>query len=87
MRIIDKIESQIDKIENRLDRVLEAKRKVGGKEYDEFFKKMLKKWKVKSYKDLPKNKQDDFFNEVDKKWNASGETKKKKGGKVYGYDD
>lgn len=50
------------------------KRKVGGKEYDEFFTKMLKKWKIKSYKDLPKKKQAEFFNDVDKKWNAKKET-------------
>ena len=50
------------------------KRKVGGKEYDQFFTKMLKKWKIKSYKDLPKNKQAAFFDEVDKKWNAKKET-------------
>ncbi|MBW2966334.1 hypothetical protein KY342_04490 [Candidatus Woesearchaeota archaeon] len=49
------------------------KRKVGGAEYDKFFTKMLKKWKVKSYKDLPKNKQDDFFNDVDKGWNSKKE--------------
>jgi hypothetical protein len=73
MKILDKIDEQIDKIENRLDRVLEGKRKVGGKEYDEFFTKMLKKWKIKSYKDLPKDKQDDFFNEVDRKWNSKKE--------------
>jgi hypothetical protein len=55
---------------------LNGKRKVGGKEYDDFFKSMLKKWKIKSYKDLPKNKQDDFFNDVDKGWNSKKEKKK-----------
>jgi len=55
---------------------LNGKRKVGGKEYDNFFKGMLKKWKIKSYKDLPKNKQDDFFNDVDKGWNSKKEKKK-----------
>lgn len=73
MSVIDRIEEKIEQIETRLDRVLEGKRKVGGKEYDEFFTKMLKKWKIKSYKDLPKNKQDDFFNDVDKKWNSKKE--------------
>ena len=73
MSVIDKIEEKIEQIETRLDRVLEAKRKVGGKEYDEFFTKMLKKWKIKSYKDLPKNKQDDFFNDVEKRWNSKKE--------------
>jgi superfamily II helicase len=59
--------------------------KVGGKEYDDFFKKMLKKYKVKSYKDLPKDKQGKFFDAVDKAWNSKvekgddGLTKYKKG--------
>jgi hypothetical protein len=46
----------------------------GGKEYDEFFNSMLKKYKVKSYKDLPKDKQKKFFDEVDKAWKAKKET-------------
>jgi arabinogalactan endo-1,4-beta-galactosidase len=54
------------------DRLLEAKK--GGKEYDDFFKGMLKKYKVKSYKDLPKDKQKKFFDEVDKAWKAKKET-------------
>jgi len=33
---------------------------------------MLKKWKIKSYKDLPKDKQKKFFDEVDSKWEAKG---------------
>lgn len=53
---------------------LMEKRKVGGPEYDKFFTKMLKKWKIKSYKDLPKNKQKAFFDEIDRKWNAKKET-------------
>ena len=53
---------------------LVEKAKVGGKEYDDFFKSMLKKWKVKSYKDLPKAKQKKFFDEVDAKWKAKKET-------------
>lgn len=57
------------------ERLIEAKkRKVGGPDYDKFFTKMLKKWKIKSYKDLPKEKQKAFFDEVDKKWNAKKET-------------
>ena len=47
--------------------------KIGGKEYDDFFKKMLKKWKIKSYKDLPKDKQKSFFEAVDKAWNSKVE--------------
>jgi hypothetical protein len=69
MRMIEKIDEYLE----GLDRLSEA-RKVGGKEYDDFFKGMLKKWKIKSYKDLPKNKQKAFFDEVDKKWNAKKET-------------
>ncbi len=55
------------------DRLLEAK-KVGGKSYDDFFKSMLKKYKIKSYKDLPKDKQKKFFDEVDRGWEAKKET-------------
>ncbi len=53
---------------------LEEARKIGGKDYDAFFKSMLKKWKIKSYKDLPKDKQKKFFDEVDKGWEAKKET-------------
>lgn len=56
------------------------KRKVGGPEYDKFYKKFFAQWakklkvpKAKSFKDFPKNKQDDFFNALDKAWNAKGE--------------
>lgn len=49
------------------------KRKVGGHEYDKFFMEMLKKWKIKSYKDLPKNKQQAFFDAIEKGWNAKDE--------------
>ena len=34
---------------------------------------MLKKYKIKSYKDLPKDKQKKFFDEVDKAWNSKVE--------------
>ena len=54
--------------------VSEANANVGGKQYDDFFKSMLKKYKIKSYKDLPKDKQKKFFDEVDKKWSAKKET-------------
>ena len=58
------------------ERLVEAtkKRKVGGPEYDKFFTSMLKKWKIKSYKDLPVAKQKKFFDEVDMRWNAKKET-------------
>ena len=56
-----------------LDSILQEA-KNGGKEYDDFFNSMLKKHKVKTYKDLPKDKQTKFFNDVDKKWKAKKET-------------
>ena len=72
MKIIDKIDDTLDVFEG-IKKMHEAA-KMGGKEYDDFFKGMLKKYKVKSYKDLPKNKQKDFFDEVDKAWKAKKET-------------
>ena len=72
MTTINKIDEYLEGLDIR-DSFNEA-RKVGGKEYDDFFKGMLKKWKIKSYQDLPKNKQKAFFDEVDKKWNAKKET-------------
>ena len=33
---------------------------------------MLKTWKIKSYKDLPKPKQDEFFDAVFKAWDKKG---------------
>ena len=72
--IIDRIDDYVDRIESEIDPRIAEKRKVGGPEYDAFFKKMLKKWKIKSFKDLPKNKQKDFFDAVDKGWNAKEET-------------
>ena len=47
--------------------------KIGGKEYDDFFRNMLAKWKVKTYKDLPKDKQKEFFNAVDREWKSKKE--------------
>ena len=74
MKTIDKIDSFLEKLSSEIDpRIAEAK-KSDGKEYDNFFNSMLKKWKVKSYKDLPKDKQKKFFDEVDKQWNAKKET-------------
>jgi len=78
MSVINKIDEYIEGIENRLDKIFEAKRKVGGPDYDKFFMGMLKKWKVKSYKDLPKNKQDDFFKAVDAAWNSKKEKGKER---------
>lgn len=71
MSTLNKINDYLE-IKEREEQISEAK-KVGGNEYDKFFNSMLKKWKVKSYKDLPKNKQAKFFDEIDKKWNAKGE--------------
>lgn len=68
---LNKINEHLDILEKQ-EQISEA-RKVGGSEYDKFFNSMLKKWKVKSYKDIPKNKQAKFFDEIDKQWNAKGE--------------
>lgn len=74
MKTIDKIDSFLEKLNSEIDpRITEAK-KSGGKEYDDFFNSMLKKWKVKSYKDLPKDKQKKFFDAVDAAWSAKKET-------------
>ena len=67
-----KILNKIDEYLNETSLIYEANK--GGKEYDEFFDSMLKKYKVKSYKDLPTDKQKKFFNEVDKKWKAKKES-------------
>jgi len=72
MNTLDKINEYLE-ITEKQERILEAK-KSGGKGYDKFFNSMLKKYKVKSYKDLPKNKQSKFFDEIDKGWNAKKET-------------
>jgi len=77
MTTLDKINQFLDQLDKKYDlyedRLIEAS-KEGGKEYDKFFNSMLKKYKVKSYKDLPKNKQSKFFDEVDKAWSAKKET-------------
>jgi len=74
MNTLEKIDDLLDRLTNKLaDKIKLHEAKIGGKEYDDFFKEMLKKWKIKSYKDLPKNKQKDFFDEVDKKWNSKVE--------------
>jgi prolyl-tRNA synthetase len=75
MKTLDKIDSYLEKMnECEFDKILEGKRKVGGPDYEKFFQKMLKKWKIKSYKDLPKNQQQKFFDALDKGWNAKKET-------------
>lgn len=63
--LLEKIEAQINKLEEK-----EEKKK----EYDEFFKSMLKKYGVKSPDELPKEKEKEFYDEVDKKWKAKVET-------------
>jgi hypothetical protein len=81
MKIIDKIDNLLDNLEAKLEDLIKLHEgKVGGKEYDDFFKSMLAKYKVKSYKDLPANKQKEFFNAVDKEWKSKvekGKTSKK----------
>jgi len=74
MKILDRIDDLLNKLNNTLaDRIKLHEAKIGGKEYDDFFKEMLKKYKIKSYKDLPKDKQKKFFDEVDKAWNSKVE--------------
>jgi len=93
MKVIDKIEEFIKDIDDRKkisEEILalhEINTKVGGKEYDDFFKEMLKKWKIKSYKDLPKDKQKDFFDTVDKEWTSTIEKDKKLNKKYKKGDD
>jgi len=74
MKTLVKIDNFLERIESKVDPRITEARKVGGQEYDKFFQTMLKQWKVKSYKDLPKDKQKKFFDEVDKKWKAEKET-------------
>lgn len=77
MKILERIDGYIEKIETEIDpRILENSQK-GGKDYDNYFRSMLKKWGVKSFKDLPKDKQDKFFDAIDKGWKS----KKEKAGK------
>lgn len=74
MKILDKIDDLLTKLSDTLaEKIRLHEAKIGGKEYDDFFKEMLKKYKVKSYKDLPKDKQKKFFDEVDKEWNSKVE--------------
>lgn len=74
MQTLVKIDKFLERLESKLDpRIIEA-RKIGGPDYDKFFRKMLKKWKISSYKDLPKEKQQAFFDAVDKGWNAKKES-------------
>lgn len=74
MKLLDKIDDLLDRLNATLaDKIKLHEAKIGGKEYDDFFKSMLKKYKVKSYKDLPKDKQKKFFDEVDKAWDSKVE--------------
>jgi hypothetical protein len=74
MKILNKIDTLLDKLNDKLsEKIRLHEAKMGGKEYDDFFKEMLKKWKVKSYKDLPKDKQKKFFDEVDREWDSKVE--------------
>lgn len=72
--LIDKINEYVEKMEMEVDPRITEARKIGGPDYDKFFRKMLKKWGIKTFKDLPKEKQQDFFDAVDKGWNAKKET-------------
>ena len=59
---------------NDVDSKIVSEAKNGGKDYDAFFNTMLNKYKIKSYKDIPKDQQKKFFDEVDKAWSAKKET-------------
>jgi hypothetical protein len=72
--LLEKIDDYMDRMESEVDPRITEGRKVGGPAYDKYFKSMLKKWKIKSFKDLPKDKQKKFFDEVDAGWNAKKET-------------
>ena len=77
MKILQKLDEAITTISKKPYSIHEMNTKVGGKEYDDFFKSMLSKWKIKSYKDLPKDKQKKFFDAVDKEWTSTIEKDKK----------
>ncbi len=47
---------------------------VTEEEYREFFKKMLKKWNIKSPVDLKGEKKKEFFDAVDREWKGKNET-------------
>lgn len=79
MNILDKIDRYMNE-KAIVSKFAIHEAKVGDKEYDDFFKEMLKKYKIKSYKDLPKDKQAKFFDDVDKSWKSQvekGKTSKK----------
>jgi hypothetical protein len=88
MKTLEKIDEFIEKVDFRKEKEtfikeakkdeytasewLKGKRKVGGPGYEKFYQEMLKKWKIKTYKDLPKPKQDEFWDDVFKSWNKKG---------------
>jgi hypothetical protein len=75
---LSKIDEYLERLESELDpRILED-RKEGGKDYDEFFNGVLKKFGVKSYKQLSKDKQKEFFDFVNSHWTSKKEEKNKK---------
>ena len=53
-------------------RILEGM--IGGKGYEAFYKKTLKKYKAKTAKDLSDDDKKKFFDEIDKGWKAKKET-------------
>jgi hypothetical protein len=50
---------------NKIDLFLDEKSDSG---YKEFFKKKLKKWKIKNPSELSKENRIKFFNEIEKEW-------------------
>ena len=57
------------KFEDKVKEILEEK-----SDYDEFFKKKLEKYGVKSPEDLSDEDKKKFFGEIDKEWKADKES-------------
>lgn len=62
-----------ESLKELIGKIIQEKAKIGGKDYDDFFKSMLKKYNVKSSKDLSGDKKKKFFDAVDKGWNSKVE--------------
>ena len=78
MNTLSKIDEYLERLETELDPQILEDRIQGGKDYDEFFNSALKKFGVKSYKQLSKDKQRDFFDYVNSNWTSKKEEKNKK---------
>ena len=54
--------------------MFEKAKEMTDKEYEKYFRAMLKKYKVKDPSELDKNKRKKFFDEIDKNVNSDSET-------------